>query len=364
MLLLIYDKYFEKRMVGEGTLKERNGSHDLLRILAAFSVVLIHVNATFFVKHFNGERETTAFIYHIEELINLLTRFSVPCFVMLSGAYNLNSKNRNYKDYYIKIWRKTVLPFLVIAVGIFFLVEVAVVCGFLYPDPIEPVLRFIKGELMNWWFMYMIIGLYILTPVIVHYKESVSVVTYQTVAYVWLVFSVISQSTSTYKVAYSFGTICSYIGYYMVGNAIHERKQKAKRPYFFLIAALCICGITYYLRDYFQIRLYTLDAYASFFSPGVVVMSILVFLFFDSITIKLNLVGVAGLTYYVYLFHTIIYILIFAVLGSKCIINELVTIVVVTCLTFVLSFIAAGVFQKVWAVFIKRLRKDSSMKYK
>lgn len=346
-----------KEWRGESNLKERNGSHDLLRILAAFSVVLIHVNAMFFLKNFNGEREIAAFTYHIEELINLITRFSVPCFVMLSGAYNLNPKNKDYKSYYTKIWRKTVLPFLVIAVGIFLLVEAAVVCGFMYSNLIEPALRFIKGELMNWWFMYMIIGLYILTPVIVRFKESVSARTYKTAAYVWLVFSIISQSTSTYKVAYSFGTICSYIGYYMVGNVIYEQKEKAKRPYLFLIAAFCTFGITYCIRDYFQIRLYTLDAYASFFSPGVVVMSVLVFLFFDSITIKRNLAGLAGLTYYVYLFHTIIYILIFAVLGSKYIVNELVTIAVVTCLTFILSFIAAGVFQKVWEIFMRRLRK-------
>lgn len=160
-------------------MKERNCSHDLLRILAAFSVVLIHVNAMFFLKNFNGERETAVFTYRMEELINLITRFSVPCFVMLSGAYNLNLKNKEYKPYYKKIWQKTVLPFMVIAVGIFLLLEAAVAFGFMYSNLMEPVLRFISGELMNWWFMYMIIGLYLITPVIVRFKESVSVKTYE-----------------------------------------------------------------------------------------------------------------------------------------------------------------------------------------
>lgn len=141
----------------------------------------------------------------------------------------------------------------------------------------------------------------------------------------------------------------------MMGNVICDRKEKGKRPWLYLVAAFCALVITYYLRGYFQILLYTLDAYTSFFSPGVVIMSVFVFLFFDSITIKIDMTGLAGLTYYVYLFHTIIYILIFKVLGSKYIVNELVTIAVVTCLTFVLSLIVAGVFQKVWKIFTKRL---------
>ena len=65
--------------------QNHENNYDLLRIV----VILIHVNWYRF-----GERYNTpdsSLLWTIEALVNIMTRFSVPVFVMLSGAYNLRA---------------------------------------------------------------------------------------------------------------------------------------------------------------------------------------------------------------------------------------------------------------------------------
>lgn len=90
---------------------KREYNYDLLRILSTVAVVLIHVNA----HYFNGTMNTGSPINLIENFINIITRFSVPCFVMISGAFLLhNEKNMDYKKFYSKTFYKTVIPFIII----------------------------------------------------------------------------------------------------------------------------------------------------------------------------------------------------------------------------------------------------------
>ena len=70
----------------------RQSNFDLLRIISTFAVVLIHVNATV-----ANSNNISLVGFNICSLINIITRFSVPCFVMLSGAFILNNeKNADY----------------------------------------------------------------------------------------------------------------------------------------------------------------------------------------------------------------------------------------------------------------------------
>ena len=90
---------------GEG----RYNSYDLLRIFSAISVIIIHVNA-----HFFGSRAgapSSSLYYVAESLLNIVTRFSVPAFIMISGAFILgNPANRDYIYFYKKSSYKIFLP--------------------------------------------------------------------------------------------------------------------------------------------------------------------------------------------------------------------------------------------------------------
>lgn len=80
----------------------RQSNFDLLRIISTFAVVLIHVNA-----NVADSNNISLVGFNFCSLINIITRFSVPCFVMLSGAFILNNeKNADYKHFYAKSFYK------------------------------------------------------------------------------------------------------------------------------------------------------------------------------------------------------------------------------------------------------------------
>ncbi len=68
----------------------RFNNFDLLRILSAAAVIVIHVNW-----HFFGARAgtpSTDIRYLAESVLSIVTHFAVPCFLMISGAFNLRMK--------------------------------------------------------------------------------------------------------------------------------------------------------------------------------------------------------------------------------------------------------------------------------
>ena len=83
----------------------RQCNYDLLRIVSMIAVIILHINAHYFA-------ESSGTIHIIQSAINILTRFSVPCFVMLSGAFILSQpKNIDYFSFYKKVFCNTVFPF-------------------------------------------------------------------------------------------------------------------------------------------------------------------------------------------------------------------------------------------------------------
>ena len=184
--------------------KVRENNYDLLRIISTFAVILIHVNAFYISKM----TDYASNLYWIGSAINIVTRFSVPCFVMLSGAFLLsNPKNKDYKTFYKKTFR-------IIS----------------HASLWQPVENLLIGDYYNLWFMFMLFGLYIFVPIIIRVKESVSNKSYCIAAVIWLVFSVLNQLTTAYKLSYAFGVIFSYMGYFLVGNVIYENLRGKKMP--------------------------------------------------------------------------------------------------------------------------------------
>ena len=77
----------------------RESNFDLLRILCAFAVIAIHVSAQFVVAMTADPNYAGLEFESVlnSTLWNVLSRFAVPCFVMLSGAFILaNNKNADF----------------------------------------------------------------------------------------------------------------------------------------------------------------------------------------------------------------------------------------------------------------------------
>ncbi len=137
---------------------------DLLRVLAAIAVVVLHTATCWLDQATPGSFSWTALVTY-----DALTRWCVPMFVMLSGAFLLDpQKTVRLRDIFLKYILR-VLAALVVW-GIFYAL---LGCGFTGGWP--SVWRGIQNALRQvlWtdtryhlWFLYMIIGLYLVTPIL------------------------------------------------------------------------------------------------------------------------------------------------------------------------------------------------------
>lgn len=329
----------------------RQSNFDLLRIISTFAVVLIHVNTNV------ADSNNISFVgFNFCSLINIITRFSVPCFVMLSGAFILNNeKNADYKHFYAKSFYKIGIPLIIFSFLMLIISEVsAIMKGTGY---IEPVLSLLKGNFNNYWFMFMLAGLYFLVPIIIRIKNTISKKCYTIGSFVWLLVAMISQLTSTYSVAWAFGIIFSFVGYFLIGNVIYENMSRIKfKGLYFIFAVICYVLLFIY-RGRGGYTDYCLDPYLNCFSPMMLIASVCVFIGFGGIKINIDLSRLSGYTYVLYLLHTNVYIVLYVLtrrMFPSLIEHYILCLIVIAMLTFIISCIGAMIYDLLWSLLEKK----------
>lgn len=324
--------------------KIRLNNYDLLRIISTIAVIFIHVNYLFF-KNYSGTPSLNI-LYIAESLINIITRFSVPVFVMISGAFNLsNIKNTNANEFYKKTIWKIFIP-CIGAIILFFIYDEckAILDGTSIMVPIKGI---IAGNYYNLWFVYMLAGLYLLTPLIVKLKQVVSKKTYMLSSVILMIWSVGSQAVSSQRIPYALGVVFAFLGYYILGDVIlnNDIRIKCKSSYF--TVAFVMFLVTFFVRS-MGVSYYLFDAFTNFFSPTIVIASICIFAGFKQIDVKSDLSWLSGKTFYIYLFHTIIYKLLFKLIGHINGYLELIVIPTIVIITFVIALGIAIIYDKFW----------------
>ncbi|MDO4747310.1 MAG: acyltransferase family protein, partial [Candidatus Saccharibacteria bacterium] len=133
---------------------------DVLRVIACMAVILIHASAPYLGK------DLGSFNFWVGNVLDSLSRIAVPLFVMISGALILNEKYA-YKSEKIK---KHIIKLAVFF--IFWSAFYTLIFGIIYKivvgesiDVLDIALTFIKGH-YHLWFIYLIIGLYLIVPLL------------------------------------------------------------------------------------------------------------------------------------------------------------------------------------------------------
>lgn len=151
--------------------KERNLTYDLIRAISCFFVVCIHCSAEVEQMHdtqgFSLGGDVLWFTWH--HIINA----AVPMFCMLSGALLLGGKITPPQSFLQRRLRRIIIPFVFWTIALFVLrvfKEHWTIDGTLF-------LKFCKmllsdGVMGIYWFVYMIIGLYFITPLIHPYFKN------------------------------------------------------------------------------------------------------------------------------------------------------------------------------------------------
>lgn len=337
--------------MGNQIIKSRQSNFDLLRIISTFAVVLIHVNA-----NVADSNNISLVGFNFCSLINIITRFSVPCFVMLSGAFILsNEKNADYKHFYAKSFYKIGIPLVIILILSFLIAEMKAIIG--GRDLLNPVFELLSGNLNNCWFMFMLVGLYFLVPIVIRIKKSISNRSYIIGSFIWLFVAMISQLTSTYSVSWAFGIIFSFVGYFLVGNVIYENMSRIKFKGLYFIFAIISYVLLFVYRGITGFSRFSIDAYSNWFSPLIIIASICVFIAFGGIKIKTNLGKLSGYTYVIYLLHTNVYIVLYVLtrrMFPSLIEHYILCLIVIAMLTFIISCIGAMIYDSLWSLLEKK----------
>lgn len=220
---------------------------DLLRILAAFSVVMLHSAAQFWY---------TLDIHTCEWLVansyDATFRFGVPVFVMISGALFLSP---DYSLDLKRLYKRNIFRYLVIYIlwsGLYGLWDMK---GF----PVGElgwkgcVRELIYGR-YHLWFLPMIIGIYMLLPILKGWLRNAEKKNVQYFLLLFLVFQIGGETlralTVTDELHYLLDEfrpemVCGYIGYFVWGYYLVHVGVGRKVCRFFYIAAVpaLICNV-------------------------------------------------------------------------------------------------------------------------
>ena len=139
-------------------MKERAYWLDYLRITATFLVIMIHASSQYLYK--------TGAEFWAGNFYDSLARMSVPLFVMISGSLIIG-KTDSYKIAFNKRIKKVLFPLLIwsLIYLIYRLIKVAVFEHvYDFTGTLKDILSLKQG--LHLWFLYMLIGLYLLAPLL------------------------------------------------------------------------------------------------------------------------------------------------------------------------------------------------------
>lgn len=190
---------------------------DYLRCMALLGVIIIHTTAPYYAKF----ESINFYDWWFSNILNALSRFSVPVFIMISGAVLLG-KNYEVKDFYIKRGVRLLLPFI-------FWSTAYMVFDYLYGhySPVMLAENFIfsgkaSGHL---WYLTIIIWLMFFTPFINNFingkKISYNDFVYMTA--VFCLFMILNQISTMgnniygYKIDWNIKSFYLYICYFILG---------------------------------------------------------------------------------------------------------------------------------------------------
>ena len=283
----------------------RENGLDLMRIIAAVFVVMVHCGALLYVNA--AELDTAAISLYM--VLAVFAKSCVSFFFMVSGAFLLSSpRTQDIKAFYKKTFKRLCVPTIVFLL-LYFAYDIAQTL-MIGGDISTCFDTFVRGESgVHLWFMFVMIGLYLAAPMIQHLKDKISLRAFTVTAVVLVLVGFLGESTSPHYLDWDLGFIGGSLGVFMLGYSLytklHENKSAGKAV-LFLIPALVItfvqsrlmfnrvCGDVPVLKDLFSMK----DQ-----SPIIALIAVLLMAFALSLPIKKSFHKLGALTYGVYLVH-------------------------------------------------------------
>lgn len=294
-------------MVSVTQARTRESWADICRVVATLGVISIHACGGFIAPF--GPLELTRWL-HFPNGLDSFARASVPLFVMISGALLLRP---GAEPLTLRALVRRVLRVLIplIVWDVFFLLWVAHFTG----QPIDWTIPFVRPAMYHLWFVYMMVGIYLLLPVLQAIFDLVRERPQLQLYLLGVWFVATSLPTLVPMPTVALLQLTGFLGYgaYFVMGAVIAQGRMSKVPSWALalIFAAAVIG-TYSLTGHFSRHAGKLvqSAY-QYPGPTIFLASISAFALFTRITISDETVAkwlewVSDRTFFIYFFHVIV----------------------------------------------------------
>lgn len=285
--------------------------YDVLRVVASFSIVLLHVSASYWSVVSIHSRE-----FLVMTIYNSITHFAVPIFLMLSGLF-LVSPDREHVTVGKRFLKLLMLFYVWSAFYAFQGIAVDIFSGeFSMGAWSASVQRFIFGH-SHMWFIQLLLGFYILIPVARQICVKKEILQYYLI--LWIAFRFLLPFLTNIFHLYiiqaridnlGLDILVGYFGYFLLGyylNVTNIKKEIRWIIYAMGIVAACLTAFLT-IRDCIVSGTYV-DSWFSPSSPNILVLSIAIFIcfkyckVFDKVKRPYIWQKISGYTFFVYMFH-------------------------------------------------------------
>lgn len=288
--------------------KSREDGFDLLRVVAAFFVVMLHVSSPFVMYNKALLNE----LFWASNLYDSFCRTCVPIFIMLSGYFILKPVD-SITAFYRKRLSRIAIPFL--------FWSVVYIVWSIFFDHIKPAKLWFNifwvKPYFHLWFITMLIGLYLVSPLLADLRQRIGQPSFVKVAVAALLVGMLISLWNEYsnsKLSFALQW-APYVGYFMLGASLKYIEGFIPRRWLlpiFVVGSLTIFGFTGWL---FSCKLFVWYFY-DYLSVPVMVSAVALTLYFKLIKIKRTLLisRIAELSFGIYLFHAIL----LSIIGRFC----------------------------------------------
>lgn len=337
-------------------MKKREINYDYLRALSCIAIIMLHVSGSYW-----GAVDTGNLEFLVMAVYNGLTRFAVPVFIMLSGAFVLDVSKENTITKCLRRFGKLVLNFYLWSAFFAFQgIGIKLLTGKVVTDELwkTSLQRFLWGH-HHMWFVFLILGFYILVPILRTIVANKSITEYFLL--LWIGFRFIIPTISVWINWYlldnwiahlNLNILIGYLGYFILGYYI--RKYGVSKKAQWGIYVLGICGLVYSLvQTVIQSRQLG-EVIETFYSPGtwnVLFFSLAVFVFFgqrkEIHLWEKNITKVAECSFIIYMIHPF-FLEKLNMLGITTLsFHYIISIPVLTFGIFILSYVVAMIIKKI-----------------
>ena len=238
--------------------------------MACIAIVLLHISSSYW-----GVIETKSIEFIIMTIYNGLTRFAVPVFMMLSGAFLLDiKKNINIKQS-LKLFGKCIFNFYLWSA---FYAFQGIIMKVLMGEDVTQILwinsleRFLWGH-YHMWFIFLILGFYLILPIARKIAESKTVLEYYLVLWVFTRFFLpgvcFNEKLNLINIwigKLDINLLIGYLGYFLLGYYI--RKYGFSKKIRIVIYAGGMIGFIYSIIGTIKQSFILGMCYESYFNPS------------------------------------------------------------------------------------------------